>query len=88
MDNTLALYHHLYLLCRQAEQPDSLDQLQPFVHQRGGINGDLASHTPIGMAQRIVLCNILQLLPRAAEKRPAGGRQQYLLQAFGRVFVL
>ncbi len=50
------------------KQPDSLDQLQPFVHQRGGINGDLASHAPVGMAQRIVLCNILQLLPRAAEK--------------------
>ena len=40
------------LLVRHVEQEARLDHFQRLVHERRGIDGDLLSHAPCGMAQR------------------------------------
>ena len=60
MDDALAVDHHLDAIRRQAEQQAGLDQLQPLVHQRGGIHGDLAAHAPVRMRAGLLRGHILQ----------------------------
>ena len=55
---------HKYLdrFGRRVEEPSGLDHLQPLIHQRGGVNGDLSSHTPVGVTQSCLDRHGLQLL--------------------------
>jgi hypothetical protein len=62
-------------LVREPEQEVCLDQLQPFVRERGGVDGDLRAHAPRGMRQRVGAGHVRELLPRSASERPAGRRE-------------
>ena len=62
--NAFALDNNLNLILRQAKQPDSLNQLQTFVHQGGGIDRDLSAHIPVGVLEGIRLGFAAQLLGR------------------------
>ena len=47
---------------RRIEEPSGLDHLQPFIHQRGGVDGDLSPHTPVGVTQSCLDRHGLKLL--------------------------
>ena len=55
---------HKYLdrFGRRIKEPSGLDHLQPLIHQRGGVNGDLSSHTPVGVTQSSLDRHGLKLL--------------------------
>ena len=63
------------LLVRHAEEEVRLDQLEPFVRERGGVHGDLTAHPPGRMPERLLRRHVGELLPRAAAERPAGRGQ-------------
>ena len=67
--NAFALDNNLNLILRQAKQPDSLNQLQTFVHQGGGIDRDLSAHIPVGVLEGIRLGFAAQLLGRHTKER-------------------
>ena len=56
------MYKHLDRFGRRIEEPSSLDHLQPLIHQRSGVNGDLSSHTPVGVTQSSLDRHGLKLL--------------------------
>src|SRR5690554_7545070 len=47
MDNTLRMNVNLNPVWRGIEQPTGLNQLQPFVHERGGVDRNLLAHRPV-----------------------------------------
>jgi len=49
--DALRVHEDLHLCGRQSEQQARLDQLQPLVHERGAVHGDLAAHDPVGMRE-------------------------------------
>ena len=49
MDDALGVNHHLNLRRRDAKKETRLDHLKCFVHHRGGVDRNLATHDPIGM---------------------------------------
>ena len=54
---------------RHAEQEVRLDHLERLVRQRGAVDGDLASHLPRGMSQRVGERRALQLLSAPVAER-------------------
>jgi hypothetical protein len=44
----------LDLIGDEVEQPTRLDDLQPLVHQRSGVDGDLGAHLPRRVSQRVL----------------------------------
>ncbi len=53
VDHRLGVDDHLDVVVAHAEQLVGLDDLEPLVHQRAGVDGDLRSHAPGGMGQRL-----------------------------------
>ena len=62
---------HLDPVVRQAEQVMGLDQLEPLVHERGRVDGDLRAHRPGGMLQRALARDARELGCGEAAKRAA-----------------
>ena len=60
-----------------AEQKVRLDHLERLVRQRRAVDGDLASHLPGGMPQRVVERRGLELLRRPLPKRAARRRDDH-----------
>ena len=83
MHDRLRVHHHLELGRYDREQVEGLDQLQPLVHQGGRVDGDLAPHRPVGVAQRLLGRGAGQLLQAPGAKRPTGGRQHDALDGCG-----
>jgi hypothetical protein len=54
MDDALAVQDHVEAVVGHVEQPVRLDNLQAFVEQRGGIDGDAAAHGPRRVSQRFL----------------------------------
>jgi hypothetical protein len=52
-----------------------LDQLEPLVRERRGVDRDLRAHVPRGMRQRVVGSDVQELVARAASERAAGCRE-------------
>jgi len=50
----LRMHEHIEFVRGNAKQMMRLDELQSFVHQRRGINGDFGTHGPIGMSKRLL----------------------------------
>ena len=63
------------LLGGKAEQMVRLDQFQPLVHHGRGIDRDLGTHRPVGMAQRLLHGGGAHLIERAVRNGSAGGGQ-------------
>src|SRR5437899_2630461 len=73
MDNDLNLGR------REVEQPAGFDQLEAFVEESGGIDGDLVPHPPGWMVERLGGGCALDLLAReGAERSAAGGEDDAL----------
>src|SRR5207253_5961622 len=66
---------HVHRLVRQAEQEMRLDHLERFVHETGGVNGDLLSHFPGRVAQRFVHRSTRHALRVPGAERAARRRQ-------------
>ena len=62
-------------LVRKSEEEVRLDQLEPLVRERRRVDGDLRPHAPRRMGERLVDADVLELVPRAAAERAAGGRE-------------
>ena len=75
VDDALPVHHRVHLLQGKAVQPHGLDDLQPLVHQRGRVDGDLGAHAPVGVLQRMGRRHGLQFLIAPAEERAAGAGQ-------------
>ena len=71
VDNALRMNQHLYLRGLDTEEPLGLDDLEALVHHRRGIDGDLRTHVPGGMAQGIGLGDLGNLLHREVAERTA-----------------
>jgi hypothetical protein len=63
VDDGLRMHHHVDLAVLEAEQVVRLDHLEPLVHERGRVDGDLRPHLPGGVGQRLLHRCPGQLLP-------------------------
>ena len=75
MDDTLPVDHRVHTVKREIVQAHGLNDLQPLVHQGGGVDGDLGTHGPVGVLQRVAGGHALQLRIGHAEERAAGAGQ-------------
>ena len=71
----LRVDHDVEALVRHAEQVVGLDQLEPLVHERGGVDRDLAAHVPGGVGERLLASHVLEV-GAAAEGTAAGGEHE------------
>ena len=78
MDGTLGLHYHLDLIVGHREQVVRLDDFEPLIHQRRGIDGDLRPHVPGGMGQCLSWRDRLQVGDRLASERAARSRHPQL----------
>ena len=58
------MHNHLHFRGRQIKQAARLDDLEAFVHQGSGINGDALAHLPSGVIQRFFHRDIGKLRAR------------------------
>ena len=63
MDDALRMNHNLDFFRRHREQPHRFNKLQSLVHQGRGINGNLGTHAPVGVAKCLLLADSLELFP-------------------------
>lgn len=70
---------HLNTIGGDVEEPAGFDDLKAFVHQRGGVDGHLATHAPVGMLKGVGKGDVLQLLACASAEGAAGGGEEYLV---------
>ena len=75
VDDTLGMHHYIYFIVRDLEKAMGLYDLHSLVHQSGGIDGDLVSHAPGGMLQRLLRGDMGQLIYGALAEGAAGCRQ-------------
>ena len=77
MHDRLRMDDDLDLIGADTEQPVRLDDLEPLVHQRRRIDGDLPAHLPCRMTKRLIRRDPLQLRRGEIAKRSArGGENQ------------
>ncbi len=74
--DALRMHHDLDLLRRDAEQETRLDQLQALVHQRSGVDRDLATHHPVRVSARGLGGDRGEGLSGEAAERAAGSCQK------------
>ena len=85
MDNTLRMNNYLYLVGLQTEKPFGLYHLKPFVHKRGGIDGDLGAHVPVGMLQGMISFDIDKEIGLFTQEGAAGSGEDDLLDTVPRL---
>ena len=83
VDDRLRVHHHADALVGHAEEVMGLDQLEPLVHQRRRVDGDLAAHLPGRVGERLLAGHPLELLRAPAAEGPAAGREDEALDAPG-----
>ena len=69
------MHHHTDLLFGQTVQPHGFDDLKPFIHHGGGVDGDLLPHVPGGMLEGIRLFYGFQFFKFLSVERASGGCQ-------------
>ena len=69
---TLPVDHNGNFLGRHPVESHSFDELKPFIHQGGGVHGDLGSHGPVGMLQRLGQRHLPELLPAPSIEGSSG----------------
>ena len=67
------MHQHVDLVGGQRKQIGGFDDLEPLVHHRGGIDGDLLSHAPVRMFQRLRQRGPLDVGALPCPERPARG---------------
>ena len=73
------MHHHLYIIGVHTKKPLSLDNFQPFVHQRSRVDSHLATHAPIRVFERLLQGDTCQLFALLSTERTAAGGEQYLV---------
>ena len=73
MDDGLRMDDHFNPAVVQAEQLVGFNDLQAFVHERGGVDCDLRPHAPSGVRQGVFYGYIGQIFACAASERAAAG---------------
>ena len=68
MDNALGVYEYINLLGLQAKEPLRLDDLKTLVYKRGGVDGNLCTHRPIGVRQSLLNGDLVELLGGCAQE--------------------
>ncbi len=66
MDDALRMDHDLDRSRADAEQPVRLDHLEPLVHHRRRVDGDLAAHHPVRVRARFVRRDLREIRQRRA----------------------
>src|SRR5689334_2974578 len=72
VDDTLRMNQNVNALVRSGEEPMGLNHFKTLVHERRGINSDLASHPPRRMSQGVGCSHCPQGCGRCSAKRSAG----------------
>jgi hypothetical protein len=75
MYDTLRMHDDLDVLVRHVKQVVCLDDLERLVGQRRAVYGDLATHAPRRMTERVTDAGTIETLPAPVAKRAAAGRQ-------------
>src|SRR2546423_9903048 len=70
MDNALRMHHHVNAIIRQIEEKVRLDYFERLVGERRAVDGDLATHLPRWMSQRVFDGGLCELLFAPATERP------------------
>ncbi len=78
--DALGVNHHSNVLRLDGKEVHGLHKLQPLVHQRGAVHGNLRAHAPVGMRHRLRGRNALQLLALLPAEGAAGAGEQDLVQ--------
>jgi len=71
MDGALRLHDDFDLVVGHVEQMMRLDDLEPLVHERGGVDRNLGAHMPGRMFQCLSRRDVTQIVARATSERPA-----------------
>src|SRR5580765_7361920 len=71
MDDRRRLDRDLDAAIRHAEEEVRLDQLEPLVRERGGVDRDLRAHAPRRVGERLLRSDVLELGACATAERPA-----------------
>ena len=61
MDRALRLYHNSDLIVGHGKEMMRLDHFEAFIHERGRIDRNLATHVPRRMAERLFNRDILKV---------------------------
>ena len=67
------MHQNVDLIGRQRKQVRGFDDFKPLVHHRGGIDGDLLSHAPVRVFQRLRQCRLLDIGAGPCPERSTGG---------------
>src|SRR6266700_8167347 len=79
MHDTFGMDDHLNTLIGDIEEPIGFNHLQPFVHEGRAINGNLWSHTPGRMRQRLFDSHLFHLLEGRVAKRSARSSENQMI---------
>ena len=79
VDYRLRVNHHLNVLGSNTEQPLCLHHLESFVHHGCRVDGYFGTHAPIGVLERLLHSDMLQLLFCECAERAARCRENKLL---------
>src|SRR3954465_13553246 len=79
MDHTLRVDHHIDPVIWKSKEKMRLDDFQRLVGERGAVDGDLASHPPGRVPQRVFHGGCRQALGAPVTKRPARSGEHHSL---------
>src|SRR5687768_11208509 len=77
MDYALRMYDNVDAIVGKTKKEMRLDHLERFVRECSRIDGDLASHRPGWMSQRILESRLLELMLAPSAKRTSRGGEDY-----------
>ena len=79
MNNALRMHQHLDSVGINAKEPFCLNDFKAFIHHRSRVDGNLCTHIPCRMLERIGCRDTLHLLQRElAERTSRGCKQDFL----------
>ena len=82
MNNTLRLYHNLYMIQIHIKKPFRFHNFKAFVYQCCRIYSDLLSHYPVRMFESICHCHVLKIICGTSTKWSTGSCNQQLVDLF------
>ena len=83
VDDALAVEYDVDTVQGDVEQPAGLDALQALVEEGGAVHGYLVAHLPVGVTQRLLCGDPLQLFRQRIAEGAAGGGEDDSLDAVG-----
>ena len=84
MNDRRRVHDDVDVVIRQVEEEMRLDQLEPLVRKRCGVDRDLRAHVPGRVRKRFARCDAFQVLARSPAERPTGGGEHEGVDLVGR----